>query len=915
MLRSLEHICSRLSERRANLFLGAGINAGITASDGTKFPLGPDLAQLICRDLLDDEDLVLTLDEAAEYARYKIGEGEFNRYLFDLFSRFSPGRCHLLLVLLPWDTIYTTNYDLLLEKACATNSGLVGRLQPITSVKADLASLSENDMPYYKLHGSIDQANTTEGRLVITKEDYRTYAQLRQPLFSRLSSDIHSRSFVFVGYSLGDPDFRSILEDCRAAIKSGSLPLSYAVRPGYRPSEAAYWKDKYNIQLLDCAAEQFLEDLSSTWYGNAYAITPLEERGLYEVVAVDELTTFPKVADCFYRVLPDRCTGTSKPASFFRGSEATWADIRDDVAPPRDALWDILETVFDELSEADVPASSYLISGHAGTGKSTLLRTLAFMIARDFDTPVVVHIPGTPLDVEHIRPLSDANQDKRIVVLVQNGAEICEELVRFQGAARQAKLPIILMIEERTNQWNTAISRCHAQFSPEMFELGPLSSDEIESILDALTQHNALGALEGLDRGTQIEHFTAVADKELLVALREITSGDLFDNIVADEFARIPSELGKEAYKYVAAVGQVDLYIRYNTLEHLLGCGYRQLVEAVFPQTEGVLLSSEFVGRSRHTIGFKLRVRHPVIASIVFAASAPTDKAKYDILNSVIANLDPGFPEDRSLLHELVRRRELVGTFARPEYQRAIYDRLAEALPGDAYVLQHRSILERELGDSTTAVRFAREAVRLKSGNTALRNTLGFALESAARAEKDSTKKKAMLLEATSLFQDEVASSRSSGFGYLGLAQIRRQEYEAETNTEKRQALQLETLALLETAREELDQPEVLEREYARLKSELGSRDEAIQILRKALSRSPSNTRVRDLLVRFLIEADKLDEALGATRTGLKHAPTDWQLYRHAARILDRQNAPSNAVRENYDAAIRYNKKDRKSTR
>lgn len=107
MLRVLEHICGRLSERRASLFLGAGINVGIHALDGTAFPLIEDLAKMICRDLLGDEKLVLTLDEAAEYSRHRIGAPEFNKYLFDLFSKFQPGRCHLLLVKLPWDTIYT----------------------------------------------------------------------------------------------------------------------------------------------------------------------------------------------------------------------------------------------------------------------------------------------------------------------------------------------------------------------------------------------------------------------------------------------------------------------------------------------------------------------------------------------------------------------------------------------------------------------------------------------------------------------------------------------------------------------------------------------------------------------------------------------------------------------------------------
>jgi len=903
-----EQICGRLEERRVSLFLGAGINADVQSSDGEKFPLGSDLAQMLCRDILGDIELPLTLDEASEYCRQKVGASELNRYLYEVLTSFEPGRSHQLLTCLPWDTIYTTNYDLLLERACEENPGQLGTLQIITSVEEDLSAFSEEDTLYYKLHGSIDLANSKAGRLILTQEDYRTYEQLRRPLFRRLGTDIQSRTFVFAGYQLRDPNFRQVLEDCRSAVDSGVLPLSYAIRPGHRPAEAEFWQDKYNLRLLDCTAEEFLDALVGTWQGSAFKVKPLEERALYGLVSADEATSFPKVADCYYRVLPDRCTGASSPTEFFRGAEATWADIRDEIAPPREAMWALLEAMFDELDNPELPATAYLLNGHAGTGKTHVAQSLLYLIARDFGKPVVVHIPGTPLAVDDLRSLIESNPGDRVVVLVQDGAELCEELARFHKRAFRSKLPVTLIIEERTNQWETAMQRCHSRFTPEGFGLGRLSSREVGNVLDALTENGALGALEGSDRATQIEHFDSVAHKELLVALREITSGQKFDEIVVDEFNSIPSDLAKEAYEYVAAVGRVDLFIRYNTLAHLLNCGFEVLGQAVFKQTEGVLLSSKFVGRSRHTIGYKLRVRHPVIASIVFEAAAPTDKNKYDILSYIIESLDCGFVEDRSLLEELVRRRDIVGTFEHEDYKRAIYERLAEALPNSAYVAQHRSLLERDLGDDDAAVRFAREAVRLNPGNRSIKTTLGFALASASRTQPESTTSKAMFLEATSLFEAEASSAHSSGYGHLGLAQLRRQEFEAESDPDKKQELKIRALAFLEAAREEIDRPELVDGEIAKLKSELGNRAEAIRMLRTSLSGDPTDTRVRGLLLKFLVDASEFGDALRIAQEGVKHAPTDWRLRRHMARLLGQEGASVNAVREHYDAAIRSNR-------
>lgn len=226
MLEEMQNICKLLSTRTATLFLGAGINAGICNQNGEEFPLGTGLSKLICRDLLEDELLELTLDEAAEYARSRVGPQALNKYLFDLFSGFNPGLAHIAAVQVPWDTIYTTNFDDLIEKAeQKAGQQAAGRIKVLMSLDTDLSQLREQDIPYYKLHGSIDLANTEEGRLILTKEDYQHYEQFRRPLFKRLRRDLTNRTCVFLGYSMMDTNFRGILDECRKALEVKSLPL------------------------------------------------------------------------------------------------------------------------------------------------------------------------------------------------------------------------------------------------------------------------------------------------------------------------------------------------------------------------------------------------------------------------------------------------------------------------------------------------------------------------------------------------------------------------------------------------------------------------------------------------------------------------------------------------------------------
>lgn len=748
MLDAIQNVCDHLVERAATLFLGAGVNSGVTNDAGKQCPAGAELAIWICRDLLNSPQTKAPLDEAVEMARYKLGAKAVNDYIYDSLKQFNPGAAHLAMIQLPWDVMYTTNFDLLVEEAAT--SGVVqpsGQIRPVLTSTTSLLSFTESDIPYYKLHGSIDFANTSDGRLILTKSDYRFYEEFKRPLFGRLRSDLLSRNFVFVGYRLSDTNFRAVLEDCREELAVQTFPLSYAIQREFTDVQEAFWREKYNIQLIKADATEFLVTLKDTWFAQDCRVVPFLQRKAVEYLNFDTTTRFQKIGDSFYLMRPSDCTGASKPSVFFRGAEPSWADIRDQVPPHRDAYEALFEAVFPEIAEPDVGPSALLVYGSACTGKTALLRSLCYDLASAFATPVFIHISGTPLDTRVLSPLINTKHPQRFVVLVDFAGEYIRELNLFWEELKHKKLPITLLLEERKNQWLVAKTSVPMHLNPTEFELGNLSEGEINRILDALEKYGCLEKLSGMPREEQVIHFTALAHEDLLVALRELTSNTRFDKIVQNEFEKIPSPIAKQAYLHVSSVGQFDLAVRYETLVRLLHLRYNQLGPDIIVPTEGVLVTGEETGASRHNLGYRLRTRHPIIASIVFGLAAPDDAAKFAVLNGLLSNLDPAFPEDLRLLHEITRKRELVNTFAEHAMRRALYDRIAAILPGNGYVYQHRSIIEREMENADEAVRFARLALKTDPKHSHFQNTLGLALELAARRE-DGLKRQTLLAEA-----------------------------------------------------------------------------------------------------------------------------------------------------------------------
>lgn len=134
-----------------------------------------------------------------------------------------PGALHQKLLELPWNDVFTTNYDTLLERTkvldrtyhtVAHPSELPGALAP----------------RIVKLHGSF----TNTHRLVIAEEHYRTYPKDSAPFVNTVQQSLLENSFVLLGFSGDDPNFlawtgwiRDELQDRHSSIYLvGPLDLS-----------------------------------------------------------------------------------------------------------------------------------------------------------------------------------------------------------------------------------------------------------------------------------------------------------------------------------------------------------------------------------------------------------------------------------------------------------------------------------------------------------------------------------------------------------------------------------------------------------------------------------------------------------------------------------------------------------------
>ena len=109
-----------------------------------------------------------------------------------------PGPLHRRLLSLPWADVFTTNYDSLLERACAE----------VYERKYERI-LTATDIPMrrpprlVKLHGSLGSG----GPLIATLEDYRRYPITHAPFVNLVRQSVMETVFVLVGFAGDDPNF------------------------------------------------------------------------------------------------------------------------------------------------------------------------------------------------------------------------------------------------------------------------------------------------------------------------------------------------------------------------------------------------------------------------------------------------------------------------------------------------------------------------------------------------------------------------------------------------------------------------------------------------------------------------------------------------------------------------------------
>lgn len=245
--RFVDLYATALGQGDAALFVGAGMSrpAGFVDWRGLLRELAEDLGLDIDR----ESDLIAV---AQYHVNTAGGRARLNQAIMDEFTKDAvPSDAHEIVARLPIKTIWTTNYDTLIEDAFRA----AGKRLDVKDVARSIAvTMPRRDGVLYKMHGDIRDP----GKAVLTKEDYETYSLTRQPFATALEADLLTKTFLFLGFSFTDPNLDYVLARIRGLLGEHQREHFCLMRPpgdepgrGEDRAEWEYARRKFDLRVAD----------------------------------------------------------------------------------------------------------------------------------------------------------------------------------------------------------------------------------------------------------------------------------------------------------------------------------------------------------------------------------------------------------------------------------------------------------------------------------------------------------------------------------------------------------------------------------------------------------------------------------------------------------------------------------------
>ncbi|MFJ9452207.1 SIR2 family protein [Herbaspirillum sp. NPDC101397] len=667
---SIQQLIEEIVPERTVLVFGAGASVDSDA---------PSAAQLI--ELIGSEFGIrgesLTLAEVSGLAERKRSRVDLISCLRKAFKGVRAKGAILNLPLYNWKSIFTTNYDEVVEDAYKR------KLKPLTvfssnfdfTVHADPAAVK-----YLKLHGTIgkDIADGHVSRMIITDLDYDLTQDYREALYIRFSADLTDGShIVIIGQSLADPDLREVIQKALAihqkSMSGGRITLLLYTRD---ESRASLFEAR-GIRVVFGGVDDFFLALAKR---NSSTVMAFEDTG-------DFLEHTPRLRPVTINVADEVDADKANLSAIFNGWPARYGDITRNFTFDRTVAAEIAEY----LRSSDNLCA--LLLGASGVGKTTAARQAVIRL-RNAQYLAWEHKSDHALIVDDwVSVATRLKNASKVGVLFIDDAHAhlmsVNDLVDALVGANIFSLKIILV--STRSHWNPRVKTPNIYLKGVERHLSQLSGAEIDRLLtlvETVPQVRSLveSGFGGFSRYEQRRRLLDRCEADMFVCLKNIFASEKFDDIILREFAGLDPDQ-QEIYKLVAAMEHAGIRVHRQLVMRLASISAHQVASSLQSLTD--IIHEYGVNEKEGIYGW--RVRHAVIASIVSRYKFSDVEKITELFTKVINQISPTYDIEIRTIRELCNIESGLAVIPDKHIQNTLLRRMMSIAPAER-VPRHRLI-------------------------------------------------------------------------------------------------------------------------------------------------------------------------------------------------------------------------------
>ncbi|HEY2819466.1 MAG TPA: SIR2 family protein [Candidatus Acidoferrum sp.] len=335
--------------------VGAGMSLNAIVPTGKKMLLWNGLGEALAKEIPDFSSTG-ALDAISAF-EHEFGRTRLVERLSDLLlmKDAQPGDAHKEFCTIPFDIVCTTNFDFLLERQYDLTPRYV---YPIVDEEQLSVNSDSAGTLLVKLHADLHHPK----RLVVTEADYDGFLTHYPLLATYLANLLITRTAVFIGYSLEDPDFRQIWRVVSERL-GRSRRMAYTIAVGASSADVARY-ERRNVKIINLPGSRdrygqilaaTFRDLRDYMRENVITVSKVtEEQPLRELLLPRDTET----RLCFFS-LPLEMLPFYRERIFPIVEEAGFVPVTaDDVVTPGDNVSAKLDALIDRASVMIVELSS-----------------------------------------------------------------------------------------------------------------------------------------------------------------------------------------------------------------------------------------------------------------------------------------------------------------------------------------------------------------------------------------------------------------------------------------------------------------------------------------------------------------------------------------------------------------------------